>query len=53
MRELSIDDLHAVSGGLEKCEMSTATKVELTVITVISPLIGLAAIAAYYANRDC
>ncbi|WP_170288194.1 hypothetical protein [Marilutibacter maris] len=53
MYELRDADISAVGGGLEKCEMSTATKVEMAVVAAVSPIMGAAALAAYYASRDC
>ncbi len=53
MRELTFNELCSIDGGLEKCEMSTATKVEIAVIFAVSPLMGVAAIASYYSKRDC
>lgn len=53
MRELFADEVDSISGGLEKCEMSTATKVQLGIVTAVSPLMGIGFVAMYYAARDC
>ena len=53
MRDLSSDECRVAVGGLEKCEMSDATKVQMTVLVLVSPIMGLVAISTYWAHRDC
>ena len=37
----------------EKCEMSEPTKVQMAVLVLVSPVMGVAALATYWAHRDC
>ena len=53
MRVLSCDECQVAGGGLEKCEMSEPTKVQMVLLVVVSPVMGVAALAAYWAHRDC
>jgi hypothetical protein len=53
MYDLCLNEVECVEGGLAKCEMSTATKVQLTVLGAFNPLLGLGFVAMYYAARDC
>ena len=53
MRLLSFDECQVAGGGLEKCEMSEPTKVQMAVLVLVSPVMGVAALATYWAHRDC
>jgi hypothetical protein len=53
MRELAGNELNMIVGGLEKCEMSAETKTQMTIIAIVSPLAAVAAVATYWAVRDC
>ena len=53
MRLLSLDECQAAGGGVEKCEMSEPTKVQMAVLVLVSPVMGVAALATYWAHRDC
>lgn len=53
MRELTVNEFFSIHGGLQSCEMSTATKVEMAIIFAVSPLMGVAALASYYSVREC
>lgn len=51
MRELTVNEVEQVDGA--GCQMSSTSKVELAVLSIISPLLGIGFLGMYYSTRDC